>query len=69
MPGDAQDGVREAGLQVGEGHGIQSLVQDHLPEVLQNLINVGIALRISQDDATTTLQPLTGLEHQRRHEE
>ena len=65
MPGDAQDGVGEAGLQVREVHGVQSLVLDHLPEILQNLINVGIALWVSQDGShisPASLQAVTGLD-------
>ena len=71
VPSDAQDGVREAGLQVWKIHGVQALVQDHLPEILQDLINVLIALWISQDGlhiSPATLQALGGLDHQTRHD-
>ena len=71
VPSDAQDGVREASLQVREIHGVQALVQDHLTQILQNLINVSIALWISQDGlhiCPVTLQAVGGLDHQTRHD-
>ena len=71
MPSDAQDGVREAGLQVREIHRIQSLLHYHLAEILQNLINVSIALWVSQDGlhiSPAALQPVAGLDDQTRHD-
>ena len=49
MPGDAQDGVAEAGGQVGEVHGVHALVQDQLPQVLKDLVNVGVTLGVAQE--------------------
>ena len=71
MPGDAQDCVGEASLQVGERHRVQALLLDHLPEVLQDLINVGVALRVAQDGPHISPrqgQTLAGLDQQTRNE-
>ena len=48
VPGDAEDGVTEARLEVGEVHGVHVLVQDQLAEVLQDLVDVGVALRVAE---------------------
>ena len=71
VPGDAQDCVGEASLQVGERHRVQALLLDHLPEVLQDLINVGVALRVAQDGLHISPcqgQTLAGLDQQTRNE-
>ena len=65
MPGDAENGVAEAGGDVGEVHGVHARVQDQLPQVLKDLINVSIALGIPQDGPD--IRPLLterGLDHQ-----
>ena len=49
MPGDAKDGVAEAGGDVGEVHRVHARVQDQLPQVLQDLVNVGVALRVAEE--------------------
>ena len=49
MPGDAEDGVAEPGGDVGEVHGVHARVQDQLPQVLQDLVDVGVALWVAQE--------------------
>ena len=49
MPGDPEDGVAEAGGDVGEVHRVHALVQDQLSEVLQDLVDVGVALGVAQE--------------------
>ena len=49
MPGDAEDGVAEACGDVGEVHGVHALVQNQLPQVLQDLVDVGVALRVAEE--------------------
>ena len=49
MPGNAEDGVTEAGGDVGEVHGVHALVQDQLPQVLQDLVDVGVALGVAEE--------------------
>ena len=53
VPGDAEDGVAEAGGDVGEVHGVHALVKDKLPEVLQDLVDVGVALGVTQESPGT----------------
>ena len=47
VPGDAEDCVTEARLEVGKVHGVHVLVQDQLAEVFQDLVDVGVALRVA----------------------
>ena len=49
VPGDPEDGVTEAGGDVGEVHGVHVLVQDQLPEVLKDLVDVGVTLGVAQE--------------------
>ena len=49
MPGDAEDSVAEASGDVGEVHGVHALVQNQLSQVLQDLVDVGVALRVAQE--------------------
>ena len=49
MPGDAKDGVAEPGGDVGEVHRVHARVQDQLPQVLQNLVDVSIALGVAEE--------------------
>ena len=49
MPGDPEDGVAEASGDVGEVHRVHARVQNQLAEVLQDLVNVGVALGVTQE--------------------
>ena len=41
VPGDAEDGVAEAGLEVGQVHGVHVLVQDQLKQnIFELLLNI-----------------------------
>ena len=41
VPGDAEDGVAEAGLEVGQVHGVHVLVQDQLEQnIFELLLNI-----------------------------
>ena len=55
MPRDTKNSVAEPSLQVRQTGGVQTLLSNHLAEVVQHLVNVGITGGVAQDTPDSSL--------------